>query len=86
MPQIYTKEETDKVVADTRDETLNMLAVITGTLDVHEKSFQTINAQIQKLENLFVSTTATIELSVKKLQEQQKQIDQQQRLVRVMQK
>ena len=86
MPQIYTKEETDKLVADLRVEVLNTLAVLTGTLDGHDKLFQSINTQIQKLENLVVSTTATLELNVKKLQEQQVKIDQQSRLVRVMQK
>ena len=80
------KEEVDKLVADLRVEVLNTLAVLTGTIDGHDKLFQTINTQIQKLENLFVSTTAPIELSVKKLQEQQVKIDQQSRLVRVMQK
>jgi len=86
MPQIYMKDEVDKLIADLRVEVLNTLAVLTGSLDGHDKSFQTINTQIQRLENLVVSTTATLELSVKKLQEQQVKIDQQSRLVRVMQK
>ena len=86
MPQVYTKEEVDKLVADIAMGNMNGLANVTGQIDAHDKLFQSINTQIQKLENLVVSTTATLELNVKKLQEQQVKIDQQSRLVRVMQK